>query len=129
MRSAPVARRPLVAAGAVTCAAVVGICGELSLGALLAVVAAGTVVAGCCLIRRAGAGAPAVGGGGLPWLGWLAAALCWEMVARVDDALPTARDLADPLLAHPLLRGAVTLGWLAVGGWLLARPSSRPEAS
>ena len=96
--------------------------GELSLGALLAVGATGTAVAVVAIARRAGEAAPPVGRRGLPWSGWLAAALAWEVWALVDDDLPTVSDLADPLLAHPASRGAATLCWLAGGAWLLARP-------
>jgi hypothetical protein len=43
-------------------------------------------------------------------------------VTLTDDRLPTLSDLADPALAHPPLRAAATVGWLAVGAWLLSRP-------
>ncbi len=123
------ARRVTVAAGAMSCVAAVMLCGELSLGALLAVGTAGTVVAGLGLVRRSGAAAPPVGRRGLPWLVWGAAAVSWELVMLADDDLPTVSDLADPALAHPALRGAATLCWLAAGAWLLARPHDRPPAS
>ncbi|WP_236825349.1 MULTISPECIES: hypothetical protein [unclassified Blastococcus] len=122
MRSPPLARRLTFAAVALPCAAVVTACGELSAGALLAVGTAGTVVVVAGLLREAGAAAPPVGRRGLPWLALVTAAVLWELVALARDALPTASDLADPLLAPPLLRGAATVGWLAVGAWLLARP-------
>ncbi len=123
------ARRVTVAAGAMSCVAAVMVCGELSLGALLAVGAAGAVVAGLGLVRRSGAAAPPVGRRGLPWLVWGAAAVSWELVMLADDDLPTVSDLADPALAHPALRGAAALCWLAAGAWLLARPHDRPPAS
>jgi hypothetical protein len=125
----PFARRITVAAGAMSCVAAVMIGGELSLAALLAVAAAGAVVAGVGLVRRSGEAAPPVGRRGLPWLVWATAAVSWELVALADDDLPTLSDLADPALAHPALRGAATLCWLAAGAWLLARPSSPPPAA
>ena len=109
-----------MAAGA--CAVAVAVSGEFSAGALLAVVAAGLLVTGAGLARRAGATAPPVGRRGLPWLGLLGAAVAWELATLADDDLPTLSDLADPVLAEPVLRGAATLGWLAVGAWLVARP-------
>jgi hypothetical protein len=112
-----------------SCVAAVMIGGELSLAALLAVAAAGTVVAGVGLVRRSGQAAPPVGRRGLPWLVWATAAVSWELVALADDDLPTLSDLADPALAHPALRGAATLCWLAAGAWLLARPSSPSPAA
>jgi hypothetical protein len=119
------ARRLTSAAAAVACAAVVAVAGELSTGALLAVAAAGAVVTAAGLARRAGGGTAPVGRRGLPWLGWLGAALAWELVTLADDDLPTLSDLADPLLAAPVLRGAAVLGWLAAGAWLVTRPGSR----
>jgi hypothetical protein len=108
-----------------TVAVTVAVAGELSAGALLAVAAAGLAVAGVGLARRAGAAAPPVGRRGAPWLGWLAAAAGWEAVTLADDDLPTLSDLADPLLASPVLRGAATLAWLAAGAWLVTRPGPR----
>ena len=118
-------RRLTWVTAAVACAAAVAASGELSVGALLAVAAAGLVVAGVGLARRAGAAAPRVGRRGLPWLGWLAAAVLWEVVALADDDLPTLSDLADPVLASPVLRGGATLAWLAAGTWLVTRPGPR----
>ncbi|WNV73664.1 hypothetical protein [Geodermatophilus sp. DSM 44513] len=112
----------VAALGCAAVVAVVAVAGELSAGALLAVTAAGAAVTGVGLARRAGAGAPPVGRRGLPWLGWLAAALAWELVTLADAGLPTLSDLADPVLASPLARGAATLGWLAAGAWLVTRP-------
>ena len=109
------------------CAAAVAVAGELSTGALLAVTAAGLVVAGVGVARRAGAGAERVGRRGLPWLGWLAAAALWEVGTLADDDLPTLSDLADPVLASPALRGLATLGWLALGAWLVTRPGARRQ--
>lgn len=129
MTSAHFLRAATVAAGALSCVAAVMVWGELSLGALLAVGAAGTVVVVLGLVRRSGEAARPVGVRGLPWLGWTAAAVSWELVTLADDDLPTVSDLADPALAHPAVRGAATLCWLAAGAWLLARPSSRPAAS
>jgi hypothetical protein len=125
--SFPVARRLTAAAAATACVGAVVVWGELSLGALLAVGIAGAIVVGLGLVRRSGEDSPPVGRRGLPWLGWLAAALSWELVTLADDDLATASDLADPLLAHPVLRGAATVCWLAAGAWLLARP--RPSTS
>jgi len=120
--SSPLVRRLTSAAVAAACVgAVVGWC-ELSLGALGAVGIAGAVVVGLGLVRRSGAASPPVGRRGLPWLAWLAAAVSWELVTLADDDLATTSDLTDPLLAHPVLRGAATVGWLAAGAWLLARP-------
>jgi hypothetical protein len=103
----------------------VAVSGELSLRALLAVAAAGALVTTVGVARRAGAAAAPVGRRGLPWLGWLAAALAWEVVTLADGDLPSLSDLADPLLADPVLRGVAVLGWLAAGGWLVARPGPR----
>jgi hypothetical protein len=125
MRCSRSARRLTCAAAAVACAAAVAVAGELSSGALLAVAAAGAVVTAAGLARRAGAGAAPVGRRGLPWLGWLGAAVVWELVTLADDDLPTLSDLADPVLASPLLRGGATLAWLAAGAWLVTRPGSR----
>jgi hypothetical protein len=124
------ARRLTCLAVAVACVAVVtvvAVSGELSTGALLAVGGAGLLVAVVGLAGRAGAAAPPVGRRGLPWLGWLAAAVAWEVVTLLDDDLPTVSDLADVLLAHPLARGAATAGWLVAGAWLVARPGRAPE--
>lgn len=104
------------------CVAAVIVYGELSTGALVAVGTTGAVLAAVGLGRRAGEAAPPVGWRGLPWLIWLAAAVAWELLTLVDDDLPTLSDLLDPVLARPALRGAATLGWLAAGAWLLARP-------
>jgi hypothetical protein len=119
-------RLPFLAV-AVPCVAAVIFFGELSTGALLAVGGAGALTAVVALAGRAGEAAPPVDRRGLPWLGWLAAVLAWEVVALLDDDLPTLSDLADPVLAHPPVRGAATVGWLVVGAWLIARPRRRPE--
>jgi hypothetical protein len=108
-------------------AAAVMTCGELSVGALLAISTAGTVVVVPALVRHSGAAVPPVGRRGLPWLALATAAVSWELVTLADDELPTASDLADTFLDEPLLRGAATLCWLAVGAWLLDRPRRRPE--
>ncbi|MGY1722158.1 hypothetical protein [Blastococcus sp. SYSU DS0533] len=125
MRSSPVARRLTFAAWALPCAAAVAASGELSVAALVAVGTAGTVVVVAASLRRAGEAAPPVGPRGLPWLALATAAVSWELVTLADAALPTASDLADPLLASPLLRGAATVAWLALGAWLLDRPRRR----
>jgi hypothetical protein len=115
-----------VAVAAACVGAVVG-WGELSLGALGAVGISGALVVGLGLVRRSGEASRPVGRRGLPWLAWLAVALSWELVTLADDDLATTSDLADPLLAHPVLRGAATVCWLAAGAWLLARPRRRPS--
>jgi hypothetical protein len=112
-----------------SCVAAVMAWGELSLGALLAIGTAGTVIAGLGLVRRSGEAAPPVGRRGLPWLVWGTAAVSWELVGLSDDDLPALSDLTDPALAHPAVRGAATLCWLAAGAWLVTRPASRPPAS
>ncbi|MGY1711864.1 hypothetical protein ACI8AC_20400 [Geodermatophilus sp. SYSU D00758] len=138
MESPPEPRRPTPAAVAVACVAVgaavvvaagVGLSGELSPGALVAVGTAGGAVAVAAMARRSGAAARPVGRRGLPWAVWAAAALGWELVTLLHDGLPTASDLADPVLAHPVARGAATLCWLAAGAWLLTRPRSRSHPS
>ena len=125
MRCSRSARRLTSAAAAAACAAGVAVSGELSPGALLAVAAAGAVVTAVGLARRAGAASAPVGRRGLPWLGWLAAALAWELLTLADDDLPTLSDLADPALASPVLRGGATLAWLAAGAWLVTRAGPR----
>lgn len=106
----------------VPCVIAVMVYGELSTAALVAVGSTGAVLAGVGLTQRAGEAAPPVGRRALPWLGWLAAAMAFELLALVHDDLPTLSDLMDPVLALPALRGAATAGWLAAGAWLLARP-------
>jgi hypothetical protein len=101
--------------------------GELSTGALVAVGGTGVLFTVVGLAGRAGEAAPPVGRRGLPWLGWLAAAVAWEALTLLDEDLPTLSDLADPVLAHPPVRGAATVGWLVAGVWLLTRPRHRPE--
>jgi hypothetical protein len=128
VRSAHFVRRVTVAAGSMACVAAVMAWGELSLGALLAVATAGTIVAGTGLVRRSGEAAPPVGRGGLPWLVWATAAVSWEVITLADDDLPTLSDLTDSALASPALRGAATVCWLAAGAWLLTRPSARSPA-
>jgi hypothetical protein len=129
MRSSPWTRRLTAAALAVGCVVPVVLCGELSSGALLGVGIGGGAVAALGVARRSGEAARPVGRRALPWAGWLAAVLGWELVALSDVDLPTVSDLADPLLAHPAARGVATLGWLAAGGWLLARPRHRTAPS
>ena len=110
------------AAVATPCVLAVATAGELSVGALLAVGTAGALVTGLALARRSGEAAAPVGRRGLPWLGWLTVVVSWELVTLADDDVPTVSDLADPLLAHPVVRGGATVCWLAAGAWLLARP-------
>ena len=117
---------PLPLVAGVPCVVAVVSFGELSPGALTAVGATGAVLAGVGLVRRVGEAAPPVARRGLPWLGWLTAALAWELFTLAAD-LPTLSDLVDPVLAVPPLRGAATIGWLAAGGWLLARPRHQQE--
>jgi hypothetical protein len=119
---ARVGARTAAALGTAGCAVVVGVSGELSTGALVAVLTAGGVVVALGLGRRAGEGALPIGRGGLPWAAGLVVLLALEAVALADDDLPTLSDLADPVLAHPAPRAAATLCWLAGGAWLLARP-------
>jgi hypothetical protein len=104
------------------CVAAVVVFGELSTGALLAVGGTGVLFAVVGLARRAGEAALPVGRRGLPWQGWLAAGVAWELLALLDDDVPTVSDLADPVLAYPPVRAAATLAWLIAGAWLLARP-------
>ena len=127
MRSSPFARRLTFAAMGLSCVAAVMAWGELSVGAFLAIGTAGTAVVLAALVRQSGETAPPVGRRGLPWLALATAAVSWELVTLADDELPTASDLADPFLAEPLLRGAATVCWLAVGAWLLDRPRRRPQ--
>ena len=129
MVSSRSARRLTWPAVAVPCVAAVVVSGELSTGALLAVGGTGVLVAVVGLAGRAGRTAPPVGRRGLPWVGWLAAVVAWEVVTLLDDDLPTLSDLADVLLAHPLARGAATVGWLVAGAWLVARPGRAAERS
>ncbi len=116
---------PLAVAGG--CVAAVMIFGELSTGALLAVGGTGVLITVVGLARRSGEAAPPVGRRGRPWLGWLAAVAAWELLSLIHDEVPTFSDLADPVLAHPPVRGAATLAWLVAGAWLIARPHGRPE--
>lgn len=113
----------------VPCVVAVVVYGELSTGALVAVGSTGALLAGVGLTQRVGEAAPPVGSGGLPWLGWLVAVAAWELLTLVDGALRTLSDLLDPVLAHPGPRGVATLGWLAAGAWLLARPRQRDAST
>jgi hypothetical protein len=113
---------------ALGCAAAVTGYGELHAGSLVAVTTTGMLIAGVGLIRRTGAGAPS--DGRLPG-GWLllgAVLAVFEVVALVDDDVPTISDLADPALAVPAVRAAATLVWCAVGAWLAARPPAAAAA-
>jgi len=98
--------------------------GELSAGAMVAVLAAGFVLAGVGLRRRAGSAVPPVRAGGRAWLLWLGALAGWELVTLLAGGrLATLSDLLDPTLAHGVDRGLATLVWFAAGVWLLGRPS------
>jgi hypothetical protein len=107
---------------ALVVALAVGLGGELSPTAHVAVLAAGAVVVGVALTRRAGAGSPPVGRTARPWLAGLAAVLAWEALALADEDLSTISDLLDPVLAPPAARTTATLAWLAAGAWLATRP-------
>ena len=109
------------------CVAAVVVFGELSTGALLAVGGTGVLFAVVGLARRAGEAALPVGRRGLPWQGWLAAGVAWELLALLDDDLPTVSDLADLVLGHPPVRAAATVAWLIAGAWLLTRPGHHPQ--
>jgi Family of unknown function (DUF6186) len=127
-QSAPVA---LAGCGvlALGCAAAVASYGELNAGSLIAVGTTGTLIAGVGLIWRTGAGSPSEGrlpSAPLLFLGAVLAVV--EVVALLDDGLPTVSDLADPALAVPAVRAAATLVWCAVGAWLVARPPAAVAA-
>ena len=109
------------------CVFAVLVFGELSTGALLVVGGTGLLVAVVGLAQRAGQAAEPVGRRGLPWLGWLAAGVAWELLALLDDDLPTVSDLADLVLGHPPVRAAATVAWLIAGAWLLTRPGHHPQ--
>ena len=100
----------------------VGLGGELSPAAHVAVLTAGAGVVAVGLIRRAGAGSRPAGAPAVRWLVWPALALVWEAVALVADDLPTISDLLDPVLAPAVVRAAATLAWLTVGARLATRP-------
>lgn len=124
LSSRPV-RRSAWSTLALLCIVVVAVYGELSVQSLVTVAATGTVLVVVGLACRAGEGADPVGRRGLAWSVWLVTALVWEGSTWRDDRLSTLSDLMDPVLAHPVLRGAATACWLAVGAWLLARPAQR----
>jgi hypothetical protein len=124
--SAHRSHRFIAAAVAVLCTAAVVAFGELSTGALLAVGGTGGLVVVAGVAGSAGDAAPPVGRRGLPWAGWLAAAVTWELLTLLDGDLPSVSDLADPVLSLPPVRGAATVVWLAAGAWLLTRPSRGP---
>jgi hypothetical protein len=120
-----IARRLTEAAACAPCVAAVLLWGPLSLGALLVVAATGTGIAVVGLVRRSGRGSPPVGRRGLAWCGWATAACAWELVTLVDHDLRSLSLLTAPLLAHPALRGPVTVSWLWAGAWLITRPGDR----
>jgi hypothetical protein len=112
------------AIAAIPVAATVATYGELTVQAFLAVLLAGGALTVAALRRRAGSGSPAVPGGPV-WLAWLVAVGVWEFYTLLHEArLPTLSDLMDPVLAHPVIRGAATVVWFAAGIWLLHRPST-----
>ena len=123
--SSRIARRLTWAAACAPCVAAVLLWGRLSLGALLVVAATGTGIAVVGLVRRSGRGSPPVGRRGLAWCGWVTAACAWELVTLVDHDLRSLSLLTAPLLAHPALRGPVTVSWLWAGAWLITRPGDR----
>ncbi len=116
-------RRSLWILLGLVCVGTVAVFGELSVEALVAVSATGVIVLSAALARRAGEGAEPVGQRGVPWAAWLVAALATELLVLADDAQPTLSDLMDPVLAHPVPRGAATVAWLSAGAWLLTRPA------
>jgi hypothetical protein len=105
-------------------ALVVGLSGELSPGAHLAVLTAGAVVVGVGLARRTGAGSPPAGRTARLWLVCLGLALAGEAVALADEELPTVSDLLDPVLAPWPVRAAATLAWLVAGARLVTTPGA-----
>jgi hypothetical protein len=109
---------------ALGCATAVATYGELHPASLVAVATTGTLIAGVGLIRRTGAGSPSEGGPPRAWFLLGAVLAVVEVVALLDDDVPTISDLADPPLAVPAIRAAATLLWCAVGAWLVARPSA-----
>jgi hypothetical protein len=126
-RALPTARpAPVVRAGcgvlALGCAAAVAAYGELHPGSLVAVATTGTLIAGVGLLRRTGAGSSSDGRPPSAWLLLGAVLAVVEVVALLDDDVPTVSDLADPALAVPVIRAAATLLWYVVGAWLIARP-------
>jgi hypothetical protein len=112
--------------GALAVALAVGLGGELSPAAHVAVLTAGGVVLGAGLMGRAGAGSPRVDRRSAPWLGSsvliLVLVLAWEAVAMAHAALPTISDLLDPVLEPAVVRATATLVWVTVGARLSTRP-------
>ena len=112
------------AVAAIPVAATVATYGELTIQAFVAVLVSGGVLTAAALRRRAGSAAPAVPGA-VVWLVWLVAVGLWELYTFLhQQRLPTLSDLTDPILAHPLVRGAATVAWFSAGIWLLRRPTS-----
>lgn len=126
-------RPRLTTAVAVACALgvalAVGLGGELSPSAHVAVLTAGAGVVAVGLARRAGAGSRPVNRRASAWLGVPALVLAWEALALADDDLPTISDLLDPVLAPFAARATATLAWLAVGAWLGTRPGATVGAA
>lgn len=113
---------------AIVCVATVPVYGELSVQALVAVTVTGVVLSVIGLVRRSGEAADPVGRRARPWVAWLVAALVWELATLRAERLPTLSDLMDPVLAHPVPRGAAAIAWLAAGAWLLTRPVHADDA-
>jgi hypothetical protein len=122
LRTRPPLNAALAVTGALGVALAVGLGGEMSPAAHVAVLTAGAVVLGVGLVRRAGVGSPRMDRGNVRWLGWLLLVLAWEALALADGGPPTISDLLDPVLAPPAARAAATLAWLAVGCRLATRP-------
>lgn len=136
MGSAPIARPLTVAALGAGSATAVAIAGELSTGAHVAVIGTVSIVAAVALARPVaprtrGQKSPFLPDGGgrsrppprQKWRSLLVVAvvvLAWEGISLATPGLPTVSDLLDPVLAHPLPRGAATLAWYAVGVRLAA---------
>lgn len=129
VRASRLARRSAWSSLVLVCIAAVAVYGELSVQSLVAVSATGAVFVTVGLARRAGERADRVGRRAAPWSVWLAAVLGWELSTLRVDRLPTLSDLMDPVLAHPVARGAATAAWLAAGAWLIARPAPRDQTS
>jgi Family of unknown function (DUF6186) len=127
-RPGPVATRAVAGVVAIGVAVAVAASGELSAGALVAVLAAGLVVVGTGLARRTGSAAP-VQRPPSTTLVLLGSAAAFEAVALASPAVPTLSDLADRPLAAPVVRAAAVVVWLALGAWLVARPTGALAAA
>jgi hypothetical protein len=118
----------LGAIAAFGCATAVAAFGELAPGSLVAVGAAGAVLCGVGLARRAGAGSPPVRPA-VPASVVLGTVILFEAFALAHPAVPTLSDLADRPLATPAVRGAAVLLWLLLGSWLVLRPTGAVAAA